>query len=31
MMTLLHLLPWAAGVGSLLYFGVALIKPHWFL
>ncbi len=31
MVTLLHLLPWVAGIGSLLYVGVALIKPRWFL
>lgn len=31
MMTLFHMLPWLAGISSLLYVTVALIKPEWFL
>lgn len=30
-MTWLDLLAWVAGIGSLLYFMVALLKPVWFL
>lgn len=26
-----HALPWLAGMGSLLYVAVALVKPEWFL
>lgn len=28
---LFDLLPWVVGIGALLYFGVALLKPKWFL
>lgn len=31
MMTIVHALPWLAGISSLLYVAVALIKPEWFL
>lgn len=31
MMTIFHALPWLAGIGSLLYVTVALLKPEWFL
>jgi len=30
-MTLLDLLAWVAGIGSLLYFMAAMLKPEWFL
>lgn len=30
-MLLLHGIAWLMGIGSLLYFGVALLKPSWFL
>lgn len=30
-MTVANILSWLAGIGSLLYFGAAMVKPAWFL
>lgn len=30
-MTISDILAWTVGIGSLLYFGFAMLKPTWFL
>ena len=30
-MTVADILAWIAGIGSLLYFGTAMVNPAWFL
>lgn len=30
-MTVTDILAWIAGIGSLLYFGAAMVNPAWFL
>lgn len=30
-MTVAEILAWIAGIGSLLYFGAAMVNPAWFL